>query len=316
MSQPSIAFVFVDRPPERAEPFDLMWLYTVPYMRFRHPNAQARHWVLCVRDLLKLLGASGTVFAEIHVYAHANEYGSVWGRLESGSEVYRALVQDEVRKFLVSLGKRDAKASGADSKTHLVFHGCNLGKSTDALRLWRDLLAPGAFACAPVLFQQFCAGPLVASATCPGTNLPLLSRNLFCLADVDQYVQDVTTLAPVRCGQKLRSDFDVRFREQVLKDLDSYLLAMYGKLSRGGEISWSDAAGASKTMITARMRVIFDRARGVPLTFLSSRLQAQVALGSACDETALKRQSGVTVFFPWDVAQWRSHHHWEPRPPS
>jgi hypothetical protein len=316
MAQPSIAFVFVERPPDRAEAYDPIWRYTVPYMRFRHPDVQRRHWVQCVRDALARLSSAGSVFAEVHLYAHANESGSVWGRLASDSEPYRALTPDSVRTFLASLRKPGVKTAGADRKTQVFFHGCNLGKSPDALRLWRDLFAPGAFARAPTLFQHFCAGPLVFTAACPGTNTPLLSRNLFSLAEIDQYVQDVVAEAPARCSQKLRADFPARFRQTVLADLDSYLLDMYEKLNRGGEISWADAAGATKAAIATRMRTLFDQAHGVPLTFLSSRLHGATALGGACSEALLKAQPGVAVYFPWDAAPWRNHHHWEPRPPS
>ncbi|GIK73612.1 MAG: hypothetical protein BroJett021_26000 [Chloroflexota bacterium] len=317
--RPSFSFVLVKMSPENADPLDPIWRYTVPYMRFRHPDVQARHWVLCVRDALAIMDSAvapaGVTIGEIHVYAHANEVGSVWGRLQSTNEPYRALSLDDIKKFRLADRKVQAVAAKTDRHTRLYFHGCNLGKSPTALMNWRDAFGvTRGFASAPDLFQHFCAGPLQLRATCPGAKTLFFERDIFGMADIEHYITDVVAAAPVQCG-KMHPDFAALFRKLVFSDLDTYLYKMFEKLKRGAEIPWPDVATVSKATAIERMRALFEQAKGVPFTFLAQRLLSGPVLGNACDEEKLRHTHGLGVVFPWQAAQWKNHHHWEPHSP-
>lgn len=316
----SFAFVLVNTAPQAAPAYEAMWRYTVPYMRFRHPDARMRHWVLCVQDALVILDAAvakgAPAIGEIHVYAHANEFGSVWGRLKSGAEAYRALTQDEVAAFRRTSVKARALAAKTDGSTRLYFHGCNLGKSPDALLTWRSMFGvTRGLACAPDMYQHFCSGPLHMQATCPGAKLPFLERDVFGMADLERYITEVIARAPDQCG-KLRADFADNFRQTAKANLDAYLRRMFLRLRQGGQLPWPDSATIDKPEAIARMRIAFEQARGVPLTFLARELQFGVQLGNACAESKLNAPAEAARIFPWHAAQWQSHHHWEPRAPA
>lgn len=319
-ARPAFAFVLVNAAPQAAQAYDAIWRYTVPYMRFRHPDAKTRHWVLCVQDALGILDAAvapgASAIGEIHVYAHANEFGSVWGRLHSGQETYRALTQDEVAKFRRTSAKAKALAAKADGKTRLYFHGCNLGRSPDALLTWCSVFGvTRGLACAPDMFQHFCSGPLHFGAICPGANLPYLERDVFGMADLERYIADVIARGPGQCG-KLRADFAESFRQTTMSRLDAYLHRMFLRLRLGNQLPWPDAGTISRADAIARMRVAFELARGVPLTFLARELQFGLQLGNACTESALNAPAEAARIFPWHTAQWQSHHRWVPHAPG
>ncbi len=319
-TQLSFTFVLVKTPPDRAESDDPIWRYVVPYMRFRHPDARGRHWVLCVRDALKILldalsAAPGAGLGEVHVYSHAHSWGSLYGRLASGDETYRELKPDEVMRFRANDATTLALGKKGDDRTSVHVHGCNLGRSQPALTLWRDLFGGAkGFASAPKLYQMFCAGPLHARATCPGRSTVFLERDIASLAEVDDYVAAVVERAPRYC-RSLRPDFAERFKESVLVELDAYLDGMFRKLKDAGEIGWPDAKSLSAQEGLARMRTVFDQGHGIPVTFLSDRLFSVSTLGSACNEARLKQTRGVEVVFPWETARWGAAHQWVPYKP-
>ncbi len=304
------AFVLVNAPFNMDGPDRSLWRYAVPYMRFRHPDTATRHWVLSVGDAQKIMldrlsAQPHSVLGEVHVYAHSSVEGSVWARLAEGTGPYKELTVGDAKAYRDSGEKAWAIASKGDTKTRVYLHGCHLGLSPDALRIWRDLFGGNrGFACAPTMFQLFAAGSLPMRAVCPGSGKIILEKNLYNLREVEQFVKEVVAAAPQIC-RNLRADFAEQEREAAMATLNAYLKMRYEKLLAAGEVTWPEAESLLK------MRELFDRGNGIPITYLSRRPEPWL---ENFNEEKLREQEGA--IFPWDVAQWKSHHHWEPRNPD
>ncbi len=255
------------------------------------------------------VGPSGKI-GEVHVYMHADRDGTAWGRLESRSEKYRSLSINDVRKFVATDKKVKAVSKIADNHTCIHLHGCNLGRSPEALIAWRDMFgAVKGFGCAPDLFQHFMAGPMQGYAECPFTKVPILRKNLFGMGDVNNFMEEVIRDGPKIC-ENLAPNFKEQFRKDFPTKLDNWLLKMFSRLRDAGEIPWDNVQKMKDEEAKKRMRSVFDQGRGIPLTFLSETIFDLEGMNT---KEISEEKGGI---FPWDQTAWKLHHHWEPLNPN
>jgi hypothetical protein len=301
MAEKSFVFVFVkDRSYASPAP------YLLEYVRFRHAT-DPRHKVLSVQDAITIMLnelQAGDAIREVHIYSHSNQLGYVWGRLRFRDR-YQGISHIAVLQFQRTDKNARTLAKFGNKHSIIYVHGCNLGKSPEALRYWRDLFGgQKGRGIAPKLFQHF--GLLTLTQKAYWRKKVFYEKEIQHTNDITEYVNSAVAEAKRR-GFKLRADAEEAFKTSANKDLDEWLTEQYDLLRKGGELP-SNMNNLSLEQIKTQMRDIFGAYHGILATFLFGQLRETWWPNKGNLRKIMKLKGAI---FPED-SRWKTYYHTEP----
>ncbi len=301
MADKTFVFVFVkDRKFSSPSP------YLLEYVRFRHAQVP-RHKVLSVQDAITIILnelKAGDVIREVHIYSHSNQLGYVWGRLRSRDR-YQGISHTDVLQFQRTDKNARTLAKFGNKHSIIYVHGCNLGKSPEALRYWRDLFGgQKGRGIAPKLFQHFGLLTLTHKATL--RKKVFYEKEIQHTNDITEYVNSAVAEAKRR-GFKLRAGAEKALKTSANKHIDEWFTEQYNLLRKGGELP-PNMSNLSLEQIKTRMRAIFNNYHGILATFLLGQLRETWWPNKGNLRKAMKPKGAI---FPEDP-KWKTKHHTEP----
>ncbi len=304
--------------PDESELNSSMW-ECIPYVRMRHSDIKEHHWVLCVRDALeimrqKLILNNNSIVDEVHFYTHGTyNGGEILGRLREGNEAIRVINLLEAEDFLRFELRSNFLRSRSHAATTIHIHGCNIGVSADAVRVWRDIFgATRGFGKAPKLFQMFHKQSLPMRKYQYPSGNPINVDDLIVLSekDINTYIETVisTVLSRLPSGisKAKRDDFEKEMRNKCQNDVNEEFYKIFKKYLEGGELPWLDVNEISMQEAISRIRIVFFQNSGFPKTFLARHYHPynQIPVGILSNTSE--------YIWPHEKTRWENNHTWFP----